>query len=202
MAPPADRTGLPHVVVVGGGFGGIAAVHGLRGAACQVTLVDQRNHHRFQPLLYQMATAGLSPGGIATPIRAMVRGQDVRGLLGEVTGVDTPGRAVLMARGRSPYACLVLATGARHSYFGRDDWAPFAPSLKTIGDSTAIRRRLLLAFEEATAAATEPEREAWLTFVILSKRRGAVPCNGARARPTSGSHKEGFPCCCKTSWTH
>ncbi len=167
-AGPVDRTGLPHVVVVGGGFGGVAVVHGLHNAACQVTLVDQRNHHLFQPLLYQVATASLSPGDIATPIRALFRGQDnVRVLLGEVTGVDVAGKAVLLERGRIPYDVLVLATGARHSYFGRDDWAAFAPGLKTIEDSTAIRRRLLLAFEEAEGAATEAERQAWLTFVIV-----------------------------------
>ena len=128
---------LPHVVVVGGGFGGIEAVRGLRRAACRITLIDQRNHHLFQPLLYQVATAGLSPGDIATPVRAMVRDQaNVRVLLGEVIGVDVPGGQVLLQRGAVAYDYLVLATGARHSYFGRDDWAPYAPGLKTIEDST------------------------------------------------------------------
>ena len=180
-APPVDRTRLPHVVVVGGGFGGIAAVHGLRGTACRITLVDQRNHHLFQPLLYQVATASLSPSDIATPVRAMVRGQDVRVLLGEVTGIDAAGKAVLLERGRIPYDHLVLATGARHSYFGRDDWAPFAPGLKTIEDATAIRRRLLLAFEEAEGAATEAERRAWLTFVIVGGGPTGVELAGAIA---------------------
>jgi len=182
IAPPVDRSGLPHVVVVGGGFGGVAAVRGLRGATCRVTLVDQRNHHLFQPLLYQVATASLSPGDIATPVRAMFRGQDnVRVLLGEVTGVDAAAKAVLLGRGRIPYDHLVLATGARHSYFGRDDWAPYAPGLKTVEDGTAIRRRLLLAFEEAEGAATEAERRAWLTFVIVGGGPTGVEMAGAIA---------------------
>ncbi len=182
MIKPVDRTGLPHVVVVGGGFGGIAAVRGLRRAACRITLVDQRNHHLFQPLLYQVATASLSPGDIATPVRAMFRGQDnVRVLLGEVTGVDSVGKAVLLERGRIPYDRLVLATGARHSYFGRDDWAAFAPGLKTVEDGTAIRRRLLLAFEEAEGATSEAERRSWLTFVIIGGGPTGVELAGAIA---------------------
>ena len=181
MAGPVDRTGLPHVVVLGGGFGGVAAVRGLRGAACRVTLIDQRNHHLFQPLLYQVATASLAPGDIATPIRAMLRGQDVRVLLGEVTGVDPAAKAVHLGTGRIAYDYLVVATGARHSYFGRDDWSSVAPGLKTIEDSTAIRRRLLLAFEEAEGAATEEERRAWLTFVIVGGGPTGVELAGAIA---------------------
>lgn len=182
VARPVDRTALPHVVVVGGGFGGVATVQGLRGAACRVTLIDQRNHHLFQPLLYQVATASLSPGDIATPVRAMLRGQDnARVLLGQVTGVDTAGKAVLLDRGRVAYDHLVLATGARHSYFGRDDWAAFAPGLKTVEDSTAIRGRLLLAFEEAESAATEAERRAWLTIVIVGGGPTGVELAGAIA---------------------
>jgi NADH dehydrogenase FAD-containing subunit/uncharacterized membrane protein YphA (DoxX/SURF4 family) len=179
-AAPVDRTRLPHVVVVGGGFGGIAAVRGLCGAACRITLIDQHNYHLFQPLLYQVATASLSPGDIASPVRAMVRGQDVRVLLGEVTGIDTAGKAVLLERGRIAYDKLVLATGARHSYFGRDDWAAFAPGLKTVEDATAIRR-LLLAFEEAENAATEVERRAWLTFVVVGGGPTGVELAGAIA---------------------
>jgi len=179
---PVDRSGLPHVVVVGGGFGGIAAVRGLRGAACRVTLLDQRNYHLFQPLLYQVATASLSPGDIATPVRALFRTQDgVRVLLGEVTGVDLPGKAVLFGHGRVSYDHLVLATGARHSYLGHDEWAAVAPGLKTVEDSTAIRRRLLLAFEEAEGAGTEAERRAWLTFVIVGGGPTGVELAGAIA---------------------
>ncbi len=177
-----DRSGLPHVVVVGGGFGGVAAVRGLRGAACRVTLVDQRNHHLFQPLLYQVATASLSPGDIATPVRALFRGHDgVRVLLGEVMGVDLPGKAVLLGEGRIAYDHLVIATGARHGYLGHDEWAVFAPGLKTVEDSTAIRRRLLLAFEEAEGAETEAERRAWLTFVVVGGGPTGVELAGAIA---------------------
>ena len=182
MAVPVDRTGLPHVVVVGGGFGGVAAVRELHNAPCRVTLIDQRNHHLFQPLLYQVATASLSPADIATPVRAIFRGQDnARVLLGQVTGVDAAGKAVLMARGRIPYDFLLLATGAQHSYLGHDDWAAFAPGLKTVEDGTAIRRNLLLAFEEAEGAVTEAERRAWLTFVIVGGGPTGVELAGAIA---------------------
>ncbi len=179
---PVDRGHLPHVVVVGGGFGGVAAVRGLRGAACRVTLVDQRNHHLFQPLLYQVATAGLSPGDIATPVRSMVRGQaNVKVLLGRVTGVDPAGKRVVLGRGALDYDYLVLATGARHGYFGRDDWAPFAPGLKSVDDATDIRRRLLIGFEEAEGAADAAERAAWLTFVVVGGGPTGVELAGAIA---------------------
>ena len=182
IAPAPDRSGLPHVVVVGGGFGGVAAVRGLRGAACRVTLIDQRNHHVFQPLLYQVATAGLSPADIATPVRGMFRSQaNARVLLGQVTGLDAASKAVLLDHHRIGYDHLVLATGARHSYFGRDEWATFAPGLKSIEDGTAIRRRLLLAFEEAESAETEAERRAWLTFVIVGGGPTGVELAGAIA---------------------
>jgi NADH dehydrogenase/putative oxidoreductase len=177
-----DHADLPHVVVVGGGFGGIATVRGLQGAPCRITLIDQRNHHLFQPLLYQVATAGLSPADIATPIRGMLRGQtNVRVLLALVTGVDPVAKTVLLDRGPMRYDHLVLATGARHSYFGRTDWAAFAPGLKSIEDGTAIRRRLLLAFEEAEGAATEELRAAWLTFVIVGGGPTGVELAGAIA---------------------
>ena len=179
---PVDRSGLPHVVVVGGGFGGVAAVRGLRGAPCRITLLDQRNHHLFQPLLYQVATASLSPGDIATPVRAMFRSQDgVRVLLGEVTGVDSAAKAVLLGRSRIGYDHLIIATGARHSYLGHEEWSAFAPGLKTVEDSTAIRRRLLLGFEEAEGAGTEEERRAWLTFVIVGGGPTGVELAGAIA---------------------
>ena len=182
MAAPLDRAGLPHVVVVGGGFGGVAAVRGLHGAPCRVTLIDQRNHHLFQPLLYQVATASLSPADIATPVRAIFRGQDnARVLLGQVTGVDSVEKAVLLDRGRVSYDFLLLATGAQHSYLGHDDWASFAPGLKTVEDGTAVRRNLLLAFEEAEGAATEAERRAWLTFVIVGGGPTGVELAGAIA---------------------
>ena len=178
----AVPTSLPHVVVVGGGFGGISVVRGLRGAACRTTLIDRRNHHLFQPLLYQVATASLSPGDIATPIREILRGQEnARVLLGEVTGIEMKDKAVVLSRGRITYDYLVLATGARHSYFGRDEWADFAPGLKSIEDATAMRARLLRAFEEAENAETESDRSAWLTFVIVGVGPTGVELAGAIA---------------------
>ena len=179
---PAARPGLPHVVIVGGGFGGVAAARKLRGTDCRVTLVDQRNHHLFQPLLYQVATASLSPADIATPVRGMFRTQtNVRVLLAQVTGVDPSAKTVRLNRGSIAYDYLVLATGARHSYFGRPDWEAFAPGLKSIEDGTAIRRQLLLAFEEAEAAQSEAERQAWLTFVIVGGGPTGVELAGAVA---------------------
>ena len=179
---PRQASPLPHVVVVGGGFGGVAAVKGLSGAACRVTLIDQRNHHLFQPLLYQVATAALSPADIATPIRGLFRDQQhVRVHLGEVTGVDPAARDVLLGATRMKFDYLVLATGARHSYFGRDDWAAFAPGLKSIEDATFIRSRLLRAFEEAENATDEVARQAWLTFVIVGGGPTGIELAGAIA---------------------
>ena len=132
--------GMPHVVIIGGGFGGLAAAKALRHTNCRVTLIDRRNYFLFQPLLYQVATAGLSPADIAGPIRALFRDQpNVRVLLGEVTDVDPAMREVILRDARVAYDYLVVATGARHSYFGHDEWAPFAPGLKQIDDATSIR---------------------------------------------------------------
>jgi len=173
---------LPHVVVVGGGFAGVAAVQGLRSARCRITLIDQRNHHLFQPLLYQVATAALSPADIATPIRGLFRGQqNVRVHLGEVTGIDPAAREVLLDTARIRFDTLILATGARHSYFGRDEWAPFAPGLKSIEDATSVRSRLLRAFEEAESATSDTERMAWLTFVIVGGGPTGLELAGAIA---------------------
>ncbi|PWC40433.1 hypothetical protein TSO221_25500 [Azospirillum sp. TSO22-1] len=180
---PAPSQDAPRVVVVGGGFGGLAAVRGLARTDCRVTLIDRRNHHLFQPLLYQVATAGLSPADIATPIRSLLRDQpNARVLLGDVTGVDTATRAVLLADGRRvPYDHLVLATGARHGYFGREEWEPLAPGLKSVEDGTEIRRRLLLAFEEAENATDPGERRALLSFVIVGGGPTGVELAGAIA---------------------
>ncbi len=173
---------LPQVVIVGAGFGGVTLARSLRHAPCQVTLIDRRNYHLFQPLLYQVATAGLSPSDIATPIRSMFRDQNnARVLMGRVTGIDTDGKAVQVGDSRIAYDHLVLATGARHSYFGKDEWEPFAPGLKKIDDATDIRRRLLTAFERAETAETPAEREAWLTFVIVGGGPTGVELAGAIA---------------------
>lgn len=173
----------PHVVIVGAGFGGLKAAHGLRLAACRITVIDKRNYHLFQPLLYQVATASLSPADIATPIRAMFRDQpNIRVLLGEVVDVDAAARQISLSDGsQMAYDYLVLATGARHSYFGRDEWEPYAPGLKQIEDATAIRRRLLLAFEQAENCTNPEQRQSLLTFVIVGGGPTGVELAGAIA---------------------
>ena len=172
-----------HVVIVGAGFGGLAAAHGLAGAAVEITIIDQRNHHLFQPLLYQVGTASLATSEIAWPIRHLVRNRkEITTLLGEVTGVDTRNRTVALEDGGAVrYDTLVLATGARHAYFGHDEWEPYAPGLKTLEDATSIRRRILLSFERAERE-TDPERRAaLLTFVIVGGGPTGVELAGAIA---------------------
>jgi len=139
------------VVIVGGGFGGLYAAKGLAGKPVEATLVDRKNHHTFQPLLYQVATGVLSPGEIASPLRRILhRGRNTEVLLGEVTGFDMGARRVMLQAGAElPYDYLIVAAGARHSYFGHEDWAADAPGLKTVEDALEIRRRVLLAFEHA-----------------------------------------------------
>ncbi|MTH35010.1 NAD(P)/FAD-dependent oxidoreductase [Paracoccus limosus] len=157
------------IVVVGAGFAGLQLVQDLRGLDCQITLIDQRNHHLFQPLLYQVATTLLSTSEIAWPIRRVLRERkEVTTLLSTVEGVDRPAREVVLRGGqRIGYDTLVLATGARHAYFGKDQWEADAPGLKTLEDATTIRRRLLLAFERAELAADETGRQAHLTFAVI-----------------------------------
>ncbi|HMG46809.1 MAG TPA: NAD(P)/FAD-dependent oxidoreductase [Allosphingosinicella sp.] len=175
--------GRLRIVIVGAGFGGLEAVKRLRGAAADIVLVDQRNHHLFQPLLYQVATASLSPSEIAWPIRAIVRGRpEVSTVLASVTGVDPAGRRVRLNDGSAlGYDTLILATGARHSYFGHDEWEPFAPGLKTIEDATRIRGRILLAFEAAERENDPLRRAALLTFVIIGAGPTGVELAGTIA---------------------
>ena len=158
-----------HVVVVGGGFAGLQLVNDLKGAPVRITLIDRRNHHLFQPLLYQVATTLLSTAEIAWPIRSLYRDRpEVTTLLGEVTGVDAKAKTVQLQGGEAiAYDTLVLATGATHAYFGHDEWEPVAPGLKTLEDATTIRRRLLLAFERAEMEEDPRIRDALLTFVIV-----------------------------------
>ncbi|WP_315928293.1 NAD(P)/FAD-dependent oxidoreductase [Mesorhizobium sp. SP-1A] len=158
-----------HVVIVGAGFGGLEAVRRLVRTAVRITVIDRRNHHLFQPLLYQVATASLATSEIAWPIRSLLRGyENVTTLLGRVVGVDSREKRVLLEDGATvSYDILVLATGARHAYFGHDEWEPYAPGLKTIEDATAIRRRILTAFEEAERAIDKAARRALLTFVVI-----------------------------------
>jgi NADH:ubiquinone reductase (H+-translocating) len=169
-------------VIVGAGFGGLQAAKALAKAPVDITLVDTYNHHCFQPLLYQVATAALSPADVAWPIRAIVRAQkNVRVIMARVTGVDVKARRVHTTEIDLPYDYLVLATGSTHSYFGHDDWAPFAPGLKHIADATEIRRRFLLAFERAEVVEDEAERARLLTFVIVGGGATGVEMAGAIA---------------------
>ncbi|ASW06956.1 NAD(P)/FAD-dependent oxidoreductase [Rhizobium sp. 11515TR] len=158
-----------HIVVVGGGFGGLQLVNDLKGAPVRITLIDRRNHHLFQPLLYQVATTLLATSEIAWPIRSFFRDRpEVTTLLAEVVGVDSDACEVLLKDGQKiGYDTLVLATGATHAYFGHDEWEPVAPGLKTLEDATTIRRRVLLAFEQAELETDPAAREALLTFVIV-----------------------------------
>ena len=173
----------PRVVIVGAGFGGLSAARGLARTPVDVTLIDRRNFHLFQPLLYQVATAGLNPSDVAWPVRSILRRQaNVRVLLGEVAGVDVAGREVLIDDGRRlPYDWLVIATGTTHTYFGNDQWAAIAPGLKRIDDATLIRRRILMAFERAENAEDEAERKRLMTFVIVGAGPTGVELAGAIA---------------------
>ena len=172
----------PRVVIVGGGFGGLSAAKGLADAPFDVTLIDRNNHHLFQPLLYQVATAGLSPADIASPIRGILSGQrNIRIMLAEVSGVDIARKEVIADGKRVKYDYLVLATGARHGYFGHDNWAKFAPGLKTIDDATYLRRRILLAFERAENETDVDERRRLMTFVVVGGGPTGVEMAGAIA---------------------
>jgi NADH dehydrogenase/putative oxidoreductase len=182
ISDPSWLSEAPRVVIVGAGFGGLAAALGLRHAWARITLVDRRNYHLFQPLLYQVATASLSPADIATPIRRVLRTQpNCRVVMGRVTGVDAAAREVVVGKSRIPFDYLVLATGAKHSYFGKDAWEPFAPGLKKIDDATAIRHRLLAAFERAETAEDEAEKTRLLTFVVVGGGPTGVELAGAIA---------------------
>lgn len=170
------------VVIVGAGFGGLAAASGLARADVELTLIDRQNHHLFQPLLYQVATAGLSPAEIAWPVRHLFRGQrNTRVLMGEVTGIDPDRRVVMLGDGPIAYDYLVLATGATHGYFGHDDWAVHAPGLKDLDDATGIRRRLLLAFERAEMASSPELCRKLLTIAIVGGGPTGVELAGAIA---------------------
>lgn len=178
----ATSAGRTRVVIVGAGFGGLVAAKALADAPLDVTVIDRRNYHLFQPLLYQVATAGLSPADIAWPIRSILnRSRNVEVLMEEVVGIDARQKEVLCTGQRVPYGYLVLATGARHAYFGHDDWEPYAPGLKKIDDATDIRRRLLIAFERAEVAADPVEQQRLLTFVVIGAGPTGVEMAGAIA---------------------
>jgi NADH dehydrogenase len=167
------------VVIVGGGFAGLNAARALKGADVEITIVDRRNFHLFQPLLYQVAMAALNPSDIAYPIRSIFKNQRnvVQVLLGEVTGIDLENRSVIVEDESVPYDHLVLATGATHSYFGHDEWEELAPALKTVEDALSMRARVLLAFENADAEPEEADR--WLTFIVVGAGPTGVELAGA-----------------------
>ncbi len=171
---------LPHVVIIGAGFGGLTAAQSLKRAPVRVTLVDRTNHHLFQPLLYQVAMAGLSPADIAAPIRSILRKQkNATVLMAEATGVDFTNRIVKLADGELRYDFLILATGGRTSYFGNEQWEQFAPGLKDLDDAVEIRRRVLLAFEAAEKETDAARRQELLTFVVVGGGPTGVELAGA-----------------------
>ncbi len=174
-----ERT--PQVVIIGGGFGGLYAARALRKMPVQVTVLDRRNFHLFQPLLYQVATGGLSPANISAPLRAVLKRQtNTRVLLAEVQDIEVAGRRVKLADGAAvPYDTLIVAAGARHHYFGHPEWEEIAPGLKTVEDATEMRRRVLLAFEMAEREPDPEQRRAWLTFVVVGAGPTGVELAGS-----------------------
>jgi NADH:quinone reductase (non-electrogenic) len=183
----------PHVVIVGGGFGGLDAARALKSAPVRITLLDRHNHHVFQPLLYQVATAALSPGDIASPIRWILRHQkNVEVFLADVRSVDPARRLVLTDRDPVPYDYLILATGAAHAYFGHPEWARRAPGLKTLDDALEMRRRVLLAFEAAERVTDPAEQRRLLTFVIIGGGPTGVELAGALAEIARQTLRDDF----------
>jgi len=181
-------TARPRVVIVGGGFGGLSAARALARAPVEVTLIDRHNYHLFQPLLYQVATAGLAPNSIAAPIRAILRHQaNATVLMETATGIDAANRSVMIGEERLPYDFLVIATGARHAYFGHDEWEPFAPGIKTLADALTIRQHVLSAFEAAETSQEPSERRSLLNFVLVGAGPTGVELAGAIAELAKAS---------------
>ncbi|MVT64874.1 NAD(P)/FAD-dependent oxidoreductase [Bradyrhizobium pachyrhizi] len=183
-----------HVVIVGAGFGGLEVARYLANTAVRITVIDRRNHHLFQPLLYQVATAALATSEIAWPIRSLLRKQrNVTTFLGKVVGVSSQERKVLLDDGEAiPFDTLVLATGARHAYFGHDEWEPYAPGLKTLEDATTIRRRILAAFEQAERETDKVERGEFLTFVVIGAGPTGVELAGTIAELARDTLRDDF----------
>jgi NADH:ubiquinone reductase (H+-translocating) len=183
----------PHqVVIVGGGFGGLYTAKALNSDNINVTLIDKRNFHLFQPLLYQVATGTLSPADISSPLRSVLsKSKNTKVLLGEVYDIDPQAQKVLMGSEAIPYDTLIIATGAKHSYFGKDDWETFAPGLKTVEDAIEMRRRIFMAFEAAEKETDPQLRRAWLTFVVVGGGPTGVELAGAIAE--LAYHERRFP---------
>ncbi|HLL56184.1 MAG TPA: NAD(P)/FAD-dependent oxidoreductase, partial [Myxococcaceae bacterium] len=172
-------TALPHVVILGGGFAGLYAARALKRAPVRITVIDRRNHHLFQPLLYQVATAALDPSQIAAPLRGLLRWKNAQVLLADAVAIDAPGKRVVLADGEVSYDYLIVATGATHSYFGHDEWSQVAPGLKTVEDALDIRRRVLLAYEAAERTDDPELRRELMTFVIVGGGPTGVELAGA-----------------------
>ena len=187
------QTEQPHIVIIGAGFGGLEAARALKNADARITIIDKNNYHLFQPLLYQVATAALSPADIASPIRWILRKQkNVAVMLGEVLGIDPRRQLIRLQDQELSYDYLILATGMTHSYFGKNNWAPFAPGLKTLSEATEIRRRILLAFETAEQCAGDPLEEGITTFAVIGGGSTGVEMAGAIAELTRLSMKDDF----------
>ena len=181
------------VVIIGGGFGGLYAAKSLRRSPVRVTLIDRRNFHLFQPLLYQVATGGLSPGEIASPLRHVLRrSRNTDVVLGEVVDIDVANRKVILRDGAVPYDTLIVATGSSHHYFGHDEWEQYAPALKTIEDATEVRSRILLAFEEAEREPDQEARHAWMTFVVVGAGPTGVELAGALGEIANDTLRDDF----------
>jgi NADH dehydrogenase len=183
----------PRVIIIGGGFGGLSAAHALRSASVDVLLVDRGNHHTFQPLLYQVATAGLAAPSIAAPLRHILRDQrNATVLLGEARRIDISGKCVEVDGVSHSYDFLIIATGSTHAYFGHDEWAQYAPGLKTLDDALRIRARILTAFERAEATADPAEQMEWLTFLIVGAGATGVELAGTLAEIARHTLKREF----------
>ena len=193
MENKAGNKAPHHVVIVGGGFGGLYTAKALNSKDINVTLIDKRNFHLFQPLLYQVATGTLSPADISSPLRSVLKkSKNTKVLLGEVSDINPEKQNVVMRGEEIPYDSLIIATGAKHSYFGKDEWEEFAPGLKTVEDAIEMRRRIFMAFEAAEQEKDEEKRRALLTLVVVGGGPTGVELAGAIAELAYGILKEDF----------
>ncbi len=191
--PENKKTSVHHVVIVGGGFGGLYAAQTLAKAPVKVTLIDKRNFHIFQPLLYQVATGGLSPTNISSPLRGILKkSKNIEVLMGEVKNIDSKKQTVQLRSREISYDSLIVATGCNHQYFGNDEWADKAPGLKTVEDALEMRRRIFIAFESAEKETDPKKRQAWLTFAIVGGGPAGVELAGALGELAHGTLKEDF----------